>query len=68
MTGYSDEDLRIMADDILENSIEYIENGTKSGHQCIFCGAGPEKDIKLLIHHEECPVLTARAIMGVNDD
>ena len=67
MTQYSDEDVRAMAEDIIENGFEYVDECRRWGYVCVFCGEGPEHDPKDIKHEESCSYLVARKILGKDE-
>jgi len=67
MTQYSDEDIRYMAEEILDSWSEYIDECRRGGHTCVFCCADPKEDPKDVKHDETCAVLVARKILGLEE-
>jgi len=62
MTQYSDDDLKEMAKDVVENTIECVNEKDHVGYKCSFCleSADKPEDIE---HKPECVFLVAKRVI-----
>ena len=65
MSKFSDSDVLKLAHAVVDDPIEYYDNGAKRYSWCQHCGKrtklDPSEDI---VHKSECPVLTAQKILS----
>ena len=67
MTQYSDEDIRMMAEDILDGYFTYVDECRNYGYECNFCMEIHPDDPKEIKHDHNCAVLIAKRILGKDE-
>jgi hypothetical protein len=63
MTYYSDDEIRSMAKDVVDHTIECVNEKDYIGYRCSFCLESSDRpeDIK---HKPECVFLVAKRVLG----